>query len=111
MGAGLNDRSGVSIAVDWQPCQDFSVLRSRKRELLAEQRSRWAEGQPPEPEELMARWPTDPQTDPDAAALLWEDYSQRRRVGEVSLAEYERRFPDQTEALEQLRARSRMPLV
>jgi eukaryotic-like serine/threonine-protein kinase len=104
MGAGFQDQSGDSLALDWQPCADFSVLRSRKRELLAEQRSRWAEGRPPEPQELMARWPTNPETDPDAAALLWEDYSQRRKVGEVSLAEYQQRYPDQTEELDRLRA-------
>ena len=47
MGAGFNDQSGDSLALDWQPSADFSVLRSRKRELLAEQRSLWAEGRPP----------------------------------------------------------------
>jgi eukaryotic-like serine/threonine-protein kinase len=105
MSAGFDDRGGDSIALDWQPCQDFSLLRSRKRELLSEQRSRSAEGRPLELEELMARWPTNPKTDPDTAALLWEDYSQRRQGAEISLAEYQRRFPDQTEALERLRAR------
>ena len=85
--------------------RDFSMLRARKRELLDEQRSRWAEGQPLQPEELLGRWPTDPDSDPDAASLLLEDYLQRRRRGgEVSLAEYERRFPEQERALEGLLA-------
>ncbi len=61
-----------------QPSRDFSVLRARKRELLDEQRSCWAEGRPLQPEELMGRWPTNPDSDPDAASLLLEDYLQRR---------------------------------
>ena len=52
------------------------MLRARKRELLEEQRSRWAEGRPTPPEEFLGRWPTDPDSDPDAASLLLEDYLQ-----------------------------------
>ena len=55
------------------------MLRARKRELLDEQRSGWVEGRPAQPEELIGRWPTNPDTDPDAASLLLEDYLQRRR--------------------------------
>ena len=106
MGAGLNHQSGDSIALDWQPCADFSVLRSRKRELLAEQRSRWAEGRPPEPEELMARWPTNPETDPDAAALIWKttrNGEKRRRSQPRGIRSA---LPRPDEALEQLLARN-----
>jgi hypothetical protein len=60
----------------------FSVLRGRKRAILAEQNSRWEEGKPVPPEDLLRRWPTDPATDPDAASLLFEDYFQRRKHGE-----------------------------
>ena len=104
MGTGFDDQSQDSIAFQWQPCRDFSMLRAQKRELLAEQRSRSVEGRPLPPEELMGRWPTDPDIDPDAASLLLEDYLQRRRGGEISLAEYERRFPEQKRPLEGLLA-------
>jgi eukaryotic-like serine/threonine-protein kinase len=105
MGPGFNDRSQDSVASEWQPIRDFSMLRASKRELLAEQRSCWVEGRPLEPEELLGRWPTNPDSDPDAANLLLEDYLQRRRGGNVSLVEYERRFPEQKQALEGLLAR------
>ena len=105
MDPGFDDRSGDSIASDWQPALDFSMQRACKRELLAEQRSRWVAGRPLQPEELLERWPTDPDGDPDAASLLLEDYLQRRRGGEISLVEYELRFPEQHPALERLVAR------
>ncbi len=79
---------------------DFSSLRACKRELLDLQRSHWAEGRPVVPEELLGRWPTNPDSDPDAASVLLEDYLQRRRRGdEASLVEYERRFPEHERAL------------
>ena len=82
------------------------MLRARKRELLDEQRSCWAEDRPLQPEELMGRWPTNSESDPDAASLLLEDYLQRRRRdGEASLVEYERRFPEQKRSLQRLIAR------
>ena len=80
MGPGFDDRSRDSIASQWQPSRDFSMLRACKRELLAEQRSRWVEGRPLEPEELLERWHTDPDSDPDAASLLLEDYLDRKSV-------------------------------
>jgi hypothetical protein len=70
MDPGFDDPSRISIALEWQPCRDISMLRARKRELLAEQRSRWEEGRPLPPEELLGRWSTDPDIDPDAASLL-----------------------------------------
>jgi eukaryotic-like serine/threonine-protein kinase len=102
MGPESADRSRDSIVSQWQPCWDFSILRARKLELLSEQRSRWAEGRPLPPEGLMAQWPIDPNSDPDAASVLLEDYSQRRRREEISLVEYELRFPDQQRSLEGL---------
>ncbi len=53
------------------------------------------------PEDLLGQWPTDPNSDPDAAGVLLEDYLRRRGRGdEASLHEYERRFPEQQPALE-----------
>jgi len=96
----MDDQSRNSIDSRLLSCQNFSMLRARKRELLDEQRSCWAEGRPLQPEELMGRWPTNPESDPDAASLLLEDYLQRRRRdGEASLVEYERRFPEQKRSL------------
>jgi serine/threonine protein kinase/tetratricopeptide (TPR) repeat protein len=82
------------------PERDFSSLRARKRELLEFQRSCWAEGRPVAPEEILGRWPTNPDSDPDAASLLLEDYLQRRRRGDqASVVEYAHRFPEQERAL------------
>ena len=75
-------RAEIRSIRPWHSRRDFSMLRARKRELLDEQRSCWAEGRPLEPEELLGRWPTNPDSDPDAASLLLEDYLQRRRRGE-----------------------------
>ena len=82
------------------PDRDFLSLRASKRELISLQRSLWSDGRPLGPEELLSRWPTDPDTDQDAASVLLEDYLQRRRRGdEASLADYEPRFPEQEPAL------------
>ena len=106
MSSASDSKSRSSSDSRWGATADFSILRARKRDLLDEQRSCWSLGQPPEPEELLDRWPTDPDTDPDAASLLLEDYLQRRRRGEAaSLLEYERRFPEQKQALEGLLTR------
>lgn len=81
----------------------FADLRSRKRRLLADQRSRWAAGDPAAPEEFLTRWPTDQKTDPDVASLLFEDLWQRRRRGEeVSAGEYASRFPEHEHSLARL---------
>ena len=106
MGTGMDDQSRDSIDSRRLPLRSFSTLRSRKRELLDEQCASWAEGRPLQPEELMGRWPTNPDSDPDAASVLFEDYLQRRRRDEqTSLVEYERRFPEQKRSLEGLFAR------
>ena len=84
----------------------FSLQRARKRELLDELRSGWAEGRPARPEEFLDRWPNDPDGDPDVASLLLEDYFQRRRRGQdPSLSEYHERFPEQTKTFGKLLAR------
>jgi serine/threonine protein kinase/tetratricopeptide (TPR) repeat protein len=104
--SGSDEKGRSSIDSRWGVGGDFSILRARKRELLDEQRSGWSVGRPLEPEELLNRWPTDPDTDPDAASLLLEDYLQRRRRGGAAgPVEYERRFPAQKQALEGLLAR------
>jgi serine/threonine protein kinase/tetratricopeptide (TPR) repeat protein len=74
--------------------RDFAASRSLKRDILAELQTGWDEGQPPRPEDLLARWPGNPEDDPDVASLLFEDYCQRRRNGdEATPEEYDYRFP------------------
>ncbi len=78
----------------------FLEARRLKRELLQEQRSRWADGEQVAPEELLARWPTDPERDPFAVSIVYEDLVQHQRLGEEqSISEYSRRFPFQKDAL------------
>jgi serine/threonine protein kinase/tetratricopeptide (TPR) repeat protein len=82
------------------PAPSFAEARGLKRELLEELRSRAALGQPIPPEDLLRRWPTAPQTDPDVASLLFEDYCQRQRQGErPSISDYEQRFPEHRDSL------------
>ena len=96
----LEDDDSVSAVDSLEPCPDFAELRSRKRELLAEQENRWAEGDPPPVDELLERWPTDPQDDADVASLLMQDMLQRRMHGdEASLDEYSQRFPEHRASL------------
>jgi serine/threonine protein kinase/Tfp pilus assembly protein PilF len=101
MDSRFDDRGPASLGSQRLPLPDFSALRARKRVLLDEQRSAWAEGRRIRPEELLGRWPTDP----DVASVLLEDFLQRRRRGEdASLAEYEPTFPGQEPALHGLLA-------
>ena len=52
------------------------------------------------PEDLLDRWPGDPQPDADVASLLFEDFCQRQLHGEEpSLAEYAERFPGRQDSL------------
>lgn len=82
---------------------DFAVLRSLKRELLEELRSHRQLGNPVAPEDLLPRWPTDPQADPDVASLLFEDFCQRQETGDQpSVREYQERFPQQADSLANL---------
>ncbi len=95
------DAPSVGSAFERRP--GFAELRSLKRELLAEQQSRWAEGKPVSPEELLQRWPTDPQADGDVASVLFEDLLQRRLQGEdPSVDEYSQKFPEHKLSLEGL---------
>src|SRR4051812_4317847 len=78
----------------------FSALRSLKRGLIEEQRDGWERGCPAEPEDFLGRWPVDPESDPDAANLLVEDFLRRRARGdEPDLDEYSRRLPAQRGSL------------
>jgi serine/threonine protein kinase/tetratricopeptide (TPR) repeat protein len=79
---------------------DFVSLRSLKRELLAEFRA----GDPAAPpEDVLARWPTDPAADPDVASVLFEDFLRRRGHGEpASVADYSLRFPEHKDSLESM---------
>ncbi len=88
------------------PRDDCAELRARKLRLLEEQAAGWEAGEPPPPEDLLARWPVDPDGDPDAASILYEDLLQRRLRGEQSLSvEYSRRFPAQGRSLASLVSR------
>src|SRR6266404_2155965 len=87
----------------WENATDkpsFVAARSRKRQLLAELCADSEDNQPVQPEDLLARWPTNPGNDPDVASLLFEDFRQRRRRGEKpSLGEYDERFPEHKDSV------------
>ncbi|MBV9123216.1 MAG: protein kinase, partial [Planctomycetes bacterium] len=81
----------------------FARVRTIKRDLLAEQRAAWEQGDAVPPEDLLARWPTDPKEDSDVASLLFEDYRRRlEQKEEPSLQDYEQRFPEQKNSLAEL---------
>ena len=61
---------------------DFARLRSAKRDVIAHQEQGWREGSPPSIAQLFELWPGDPETDPDAASLIAEDFLQRKCQGE-----------------------------
>jgi serine/threonine protein kinase/tetratricopeptide (TPR) repeat protein len=82
---------------------DFVSLRSLKRELLAEIQAGDGCGGAPSPEDVLARWPTDPAADPDVASVLFEDFLRRRRQGdEASVENYSLRFPEHRDSLASL---------
>jgi len=82
---------------------DYLDVRRRKRELLDELSSPRADGSRPTPEEVLPRWPADPQADADVASILFEDFCQRRAEGEqLSLDDYEKRYPAQKNSLAEL---------
>jgi serine/threonine protein kinase len=106
MGIRFDDESCDGDDARPSAIMSFSMMRARKRELLAEQRSAWAEERSAPIEGFLGRWPTDPSRDPDAASLLLEDYLQRRRRGEPeSLSDYQERFPEHGRALDGLLAK------
>src|SRR5438309_11965774 len=89
-------RSSDSLTDRLPEGHDFLAARSVKQQLLGELRAGWESGQPARVEDLLGHWPTDPDTDPDAASLLFEEYCQRGRVGDpLTPEEIERRFPSQ----------------
>src|SRR5437879_13921280 len=91
---------------DWQNGTEkpsFVEARSRKRKLLAELCADSQDSQSLRPEDLLARWPTDPGNDPDVASLLFEDFRQRERRGEKpSIDEYDKRFPEHKDSFASL---------
>src|SRR5690349_8974831 len=94
--AAENEREGPDV----RSVGSYAEARRQKRALLAEQQSRWAEGESVSPEEMLQRWPTDPQTDSDVASLLFKDLLQRRTQGdEPSIDEYNERFPNHKRSL------------
>ena len=99
----FDESSVVSVQA---PRRDFgqkpSYLEARtlKRELLQEQQARWDNDDPIPPEDLLARWPTDPVDDPHSIAVLYEDLLRHQQNdGELSIDDYAARFPAQREAL------------
>src|SRR5262245_32191625 len=78
----------------------FAQARSLKRALLDELRAGWEAGEPVRAEDLLPRWPGDPEADPDVASLLFEEYCQRCDHGEEpSREEYDQRFPKHRDSL------------
>lgn len=72
----------------------FSSILGVKESLMAELLAGHAGGAPARAEELLARWPIDPDSDPDAAGLLLSDFGARLAAGErPDPHEYSRRFP------------------
>src|SRR5438552_826012 len=79
---------------------DFAAQRSVKRELIDEFRARRETGEALRPEDMLARWPANPQADGDVASLLFEDYCHRRNAGEdASIDDYQRQFPQHQDSL------------
>src|SRR3954452_17165699 len=68
-----------------------------KRDMLDKQ------GHPAVLDELPARLPAVPRQEDDIANLLFDDFCDRLRQGEdVSIADYQSRYPDQQESLAKL---------
>ncbi len=84
---------------------DFAAARSLKRQLLEELRTSWQGGQSLRAEDLLPRWPGNPDDDPDVASILFEEYCQRREQGgsdRPEREEFEQRFPSQKDSLARL---------
>ena len=95
-----NDDDSLSAVREVEPRLDFAELRSRKRELLADQKSRWSNGDPASVEDLLQHWPKNPHDDADVASVLMEDMLQRRLQGEdVSQDDYSQKFPEHKKSL------------
>ena len=78
---------------------DLARLRSLKRDVIARQQQGWQDGSPPSIAQLFELWPGDPETDPDAASLIAEDFLQRKCHGEEpGLDEYRRCYPEHQES-------------
>jgi serine/threonine protein kinase/tetratricopeptide (TPR) repeat protein len=105
VGRILNPSHGAGRIVN-PSCREkpsFIVSRSIKRKLLEELCGDGEADRPLRPEELLPRWPSSPETDPDVASLIFEDFRQRRRRGEEpSLDEYDERFPEHKDSVARL---------
>lgn len=101
-----NGPAGLSGYDSWNSehvVPSFPAARSRKRKLLAELSTSRQEGHALSPEALLARWPVPPETDSDAARLLFADYHERCAQGEeTDFSTYARRFPAHRDALQRL---------
>lgn len=96
----LESRKTAAGHDDLDESPSFIEARSLKRALLAELRASHEENSPVRPEDILDRWPADPQTDPDVASLLFEDFKLRQEKGEEpSIDDYDRRFPQQKDSL------------
>jgi eukaryotic-like serine/threonine-protein kinase len=77
------------------PAPALTEARARKREVLADQEADWNAGQPCAAEDYLARWPNDPNSDPDAASVFVAEFFQRRQRGDQpEIGEYESRLPE-----------------
>ena len=77
----MSASSAVSRQIPDEPASvpgGFAAERSMKRELLEELRASWDANEPARPEDLLRRWPTPPEGDPDVASLLYEDFLKRQ---------------------------------
>jgi serine/threonine protein kinase/Flp pilus assembly protein TadD len=109
----MTDRAvPVDDSVTWNarsPALSGVQTRVRKREILVEQHEDWVTGSPAPAEDYLARWPTDPKEDPDAASVLIAEFFQRRERGEQPrVSDYEERFPEHSPALRHLMLRQNL---
>jgi len=87
-----------------QGARDFLRDRSVKRELIAELRESWEEGDPVSVDELLTRWPTDLASDKDVASLLFENYLHHTgAVSPSSVGKSDQPAPPQESVVELLR--------
>jgi serine/threonine protein kinase/Tfp pilus assembly protein PilF len=92
----------VKLDMPAGPGRDVASVRSVKRTLLKQAQS-GSGADHPTPEELLSRWPADPDKDRDAASLIFQDFCRkRRRDPNTKIQEYQERFPEHKEALANL---------
>jgi eukaryotic-like serine/threonine-protein kinase len=83
--------------------RDVASIRRQKLDLLEQLQSGSKEPRRPTPEELLAKWPTNPQTDRDAASLIFQDFCRHREQDpDTTLDDYQKRFPEHKKSLARL---------